>query len=150
MALSRANLSLKEIFNANFVPCSAILKVCMENIIHELQVLPFSRVASNSVHSSNKLWHCLRAALQDILSVHLRSKTCMLFTSYVLFYCLTPNVFYQNCWRCFHLQFRELGFILQFLRFLTLYDNTVELQWLKHLWKHEKMFETGIVRANEC
>ena len=28
--------------------------------------------------------------------------------------------------------------------------NTVEHQWLKHLWNHENMFETGVVRANEC
>ena len=30
-------------------------------------------------------------------------------------------------------------------------DNlgTVELQWLEHLWKHENMFETGVVRVNE-
>ena len=27
---------------------------------------------------------------------------------------------------------------------------TVELQWLEHLWSHENMFETGIVRANMC
>ena len=27
---------------------------------------------------------------------------------------------------------------------------TVELQWLEHLWDHENMFETGVVRANEC
>ena len=27
---------------------------------------------------------------------------------------------------------------------------TVELQWLKHLWDHKNMFETGIVQANEC
>ena len=27
---------------------------------------------------------------------------------------------------------------------------TVELQWLEHLWRHESMFETGVVRANEC
>ena len=27
---------------------------------------------------------------------------------------------------------------------------TVELQWLKHLWNHENMFETVVVRANEC
>ena len=26
---------------------------------------------------------------------------------------------------------------------------TVELQWLEHLWDHENMFETGVVRANE-
>ena len=28
--------------------------------------------------------------------------------------------------------------------------NTVELQWLEHLRDHENMFETGVVRANEC
>ena len=28
--------------------------------------------------------------------------------------------------------------------------TTVELQWLEHLWNNEKMFETGVVRANEC
>ena len=27
---------------------------------------------------------------------------------------------------------------------------TVKLQWLEHLWNHENMSETGIVRANEC
>ena len=27
--------------------------------------------------------------------------------------------------------------------------DTVELQWLEHLWGHENEFETGIVRANE-
>ena len=27
---------------------------------------------------------------------------------------------------------------------------TVELQWLEHLGNHENMFETGVVRANEC
>ena len=27
--------------------------------------------------------------------------------------------------------------------------TTVELQWLEHLWNHENMFETGVVRANE-
>ena len=26
----------------------------------------------------------------------------------------------------------------------------VKLQWLEHLWNHEKMFETGVIRANEC
>ena len=25
-----------------------------------------------------------------------------------------------------------------------------ELQWLEHLWNHESMFETGVVRAKEC
>ena len=27
---------------------------------------------------------------------------------------------------------------------------TVELQWLEHLWNHEIMFETGVVRTKEC
>ena len=27
---------------------------------------------------------------------------------------------------------------------------TAELQWLEHLRNHENMFETGVVRANEC
>ena len=26
--------------------------------------------------------------------------------------------------------------------------GTVELQWLKHLWNHEKMFKTRVIRAN--
>ena len=26
---------------------------------------------------------------------------------------------------------------------------TVELKWLEHLWNHENVFETGVVRANE-
>ena len=29
-------------------------------------------------------------------------------------------------------------------------DITVELQWPEHLWNHENMFETKVVRANEC
>ena len=29
-------------------------------------------------------------------------------------------------------------------------SNTVELQWLEHLWDYENMFETWVVRANEC
>ena len=28
--------------------------------------------------------------------------------------------------------------------------RTVEFQQLGHLWNHENMFETGVVRANEC
>ena len=27
---------------------------------------------------------------------------------------------------------------------------TVDLQWLEHLWDHENIFETVVVRANEC
>ena len=27
---------------------------------------------------------------------------------------------------------------------------TVELKWPEHLWNHEKMFETEVVRANKC
>ena len=28
--------------------------------------------------------------------------------------------------------------------------NTVELQWLGHLWNHENILEIGEVRTNEC
>ena len=28
--------------------------------------------------------------------------------------------------------------------------TAVEPRWLEHLWNHEKMFETGLVQANEC
>ena len=31
------------------------------------------------------------------------------------------------------------------------YDlSTTELQWFKHLWNREKMFEAGVVRANSA
>ena len=33
---------------------------------------------------------------------------------------------------------------------LPRFVNRVERQWLEHLWKHENMFETWVVRANEC
>ena len=33
---------------------------------------------------------------------------------------------------------------------LEIIISTVELQWLVHLWDHENMFETGVVRVNEC
>ena len=29
-------------------------------------------------------------------------------------------------------------------------STTVELQWLEHVWNHENIFETGVVRGNEC
>ena len=35
---------------------------------------------------------------------------------------------------------------IQFLK----QETTVELHWLEHLWNHEIVFETGVVRANEC
>ena len=28
-------------------------------------------------------------------------------------------------------------------------NSTLELQWLEHLWDHEKLFETSVVRATE-
>ena len=28
--------------------------------------------------------------------------------------------------------------------------DTVDFQWLEHLWNYENMFETEVVRANEC
>ena len=36
------------------------------------------------------------------------------------------------------------------LHFYMDLHHTVELQWLKHLLNLENMFETGVVRANEC
>ena len=33
--------------------------------------------------------------------------------------------------------------------FFHVYTCTVEPQWLEHIWNHENMFETGVVRANE-
>ena len=39
----------------------------------------------------------------------------------------------------------------EFLFFFCLPNTcTVELQWLEFLSNHEKMFETGVIRANEC
>ena len=32
----------------------------------------------------------------------------------------------------------------------NLFEYTVELQWLEHLLDSKDMFETGVVRANEC
>ena len=32
---------------------------------------------------------------------------------------------------------------------LKYFNDTVELQWLEHLWDHENKLETGVVRANE-
>ena len=29
-------------------------------------------------------------------------------------------------------------------------DDTVELYLLEHLWNHNKMFERGVARANDC
>ena len=28
--------------------------------------------------------------------------------------------------------------------------NTAKLQWLKPVWNHEKMFQTRVLRANDC
>ena len=38
---------------------------------------------------------------------------------------------------------------LSALQIMESIPNTVELQWLEHLWDHENEFETGVVRANE-
>ena len=42
--------------------------------------------------------------------------------------------------------------LVRFLFALCVWFNifTVELQWLEHLLGYENMFETGVVRANEC
>ena len=33
---------------------------------------------------------------------------------------------------------------------LSFLNYTVELQWPEHIWNHEIMFETEVVRANDC
>ena len=38
--------------------------------------------------------------------------------------------------------------VIVFIKFSCIY--IVELQWLEYVWNHEKMFEPGVVRANEC
>ena len=46
--------------------------------------------------------------------------------------------------------FKKLIKVAYFQPVTTRIRNTVELQWLEHLWNHENMFETGTVRANVC
>ena len=41
-----------------------------------------------------------------------------------------------------------LCFVLKY-KSLVDFPYTVELQWLEHLWDHENLFETRVVRANE-
>ena len=47
-------------------------------------------------------------------------------------------------------------FLMCRLKILTKYSVLqnltwiVELQWLEHLCKHEKIFETGVVRTDKC
>ena len=38
--------------------------------------------------------------------------------------------------------------VTSFLLYYHVY--TAKLQWLEHLWNPEKMFETGVVQADEC
>ena len=33
---------------------------------------------------------------------------------------------------------------------IPLINSTIELQWLKHLWNYENMFEAGVDRATKC
>ena len=33
---------------------------------------------------------------------------------------------------------------------LEVYPFTVDLEWLEHIWNHENMFKTEVVRASEC
>ena len=37
-----------------------------------------------------------------------------------------------------------------FFFYLFTYLFTVELRWLEHLWDYEDLFETRVIRANEC
>ena len=43
----------------------------------------------------------------------------------------------------------RLGRISLFFRNTIINKNTVELQWLEHLWDHGNAFETWVVRATE-
>ena len=55
--------------------------------------------------------------------------------------------------RSWGIRFQPISNLMQITRKLIKKINasyTVELQWLEHLWNHENMFETGIVRGNEC
>ena len=62
---------------------------------------------------------------------------------------------------CFNIHFlwhvifflnNQKNIIRSILRLLIvdLFPCAVELQWLDHLWNYENMFETVVVRANEC
>ena len=51
--------------------------------------------------------------------------------------------FFGEFWQCFY-----MPCIRKCNRALSNNIYTVELQWLEHLWNHENMFETGVVRAN--
>ena len=53
--------------------------------------------------------------------------------------CCTPkfHLYFCFCWL-----FRNA--------YEAMYSYTVELQWLKHLWNHQNIFEAGVVQANEC
>ena len=45
---------------------------------------------------------------------------------------------------------RRSGHILTLVIFNGNETHPVELNWLEHLWEHKNMFETRVVRANEC
>ena len=67
------------------------------------------------------------------------------------------NVFLFFCFFCLSELILEHKFIWTQDIFVTTYyiasleliymTNTVERQWLEHLWEHENLFETGVVRA---
>ena len=52
----------------------------------------------------------------------------------------------------FHLTVNEFLLFLysEFVVRIIFTVTTVQLQWLEHLWNHVNMFETGVVRADEC
>ena len=55
-------------------------------------------------------------------------------------YCLTTK-YDMKC--CLAVTLKQSSFVIQGV-------YTVELQWLEHLYNHENMFETGVVRDNQC
>ena len=69
----------------------------------------------------------------------------------------TPYIFYQLIRKFFHppkssknLVDLDFAGIFAVNKHLWQINNTVELQWLEHLWDYENIFKTGVVRTSEC
>ena len=71
---------------------------------------------------------------------------------YVSFVC-GLNIFIQAFWSlCISLLMTDVFISVEkdTCEIVIFNVDTVELRWLEHPWNHENMFETGVVRANEC
>ena len=70
---------------------------------------------------------------------------------YVITFSIIPEVYYP-----YGMSYKAVSTCFEQLYPWPRYDmgkiirNTVELQWLEHLWNHENIFETKVVRAIEC